>query len=987
MDLPKNLRRTRRQLRAAGTTARWFADNPTVARDLAVGVVRSKLGLGEATAADGPGTGEHLLPAGIDTYDRHVSVFADTTGTPAQVRALIGDLSLLPDWMTIHAGFRGTPPTGAAAGVTFTEQLTIMGVPAEIAWEVTAVEENTLALAGTGPMGLTLGLWISAETTATGTRAWIDAGMGGEPLRGPMGATIAKTVGEEMGASLHRLAALQARGVQGSSVAGSAPVRHEASGRLLDPHTPVIVGVGQLVQREPDPTRDPATLAADALRAAADDAGAPGLLAAADAVYAVSSASYTYRDQAAAIAAVLRIEPAETVQSVPFGGDAGQVLVNAAAEAIARGEASVVLVAGAEAGNSFATAQKDGADVDWPEQAADIAPDRVVGNDREANNEAEARAGLMAPIYVYALLENALRAKLGRSREEHQARITGLWSRLSHIAADNPFAWQPHAHSPEQLATTDADNRIISAPYSKLLCANMTVDLASGIILASVAAAQAAGIDQDKWVFPHSGSSAHDEWFVSERGDLAASPAIRAVGASALQHAGIDIDGVAHVDLYACFPVAVQIAATELGLPIDDPKRPLSLTGGLTFGGGPGNNYGGHNIATMVGRLREDRGSFGLTTSLGWYVTKHAAGVYSTEPPAAPYAFLHPVLDPAPTRPVLVDWDGTAIVESYTVLHDRSGPSAAIVAAVNADGARVLVRSEQAVVIGDFVDHDPLGWEVEVAGSQLVAVRERTAVPVPALPAMPVLVEHRGPVRVITLNRPERRNAIDHATAVLLERVIDAFEADPTAQVAILTGAGGTFSAGMDLKAAAAGQFPLTDKRGPLGITGAPIRKPVIAAVEGHALAGGCELALVADLIVASETSQFGLPEPKRGLVAAAGGVLRLAQRLPRNLAMEMVLTGEPLPATRLAELGLVNRLAAPGTVLEVALELADQILRNAPISLEVGKQIIVESPDWTVEEEFARQSDLAGRALFSEDASEGVAAFAEHREPVWKGR
>ena len=230
-------------------------------------------------------------------------------------------------------------------------------------------------------------------------------------------------------------------------------------------------------------------------------------------------------------------------------------------------------------------------------------------------------------------------------------------------------------------------------------------------------------------------------------------------------------------------------------------------------------------------------------------------------------------------------------------------------------------------------------------------------------------------------------SSIDLATAQLLERIIDAFEADPAARVAVLTGTGGTFCAGMDLQSAATGQFALTEKRGPLGIAGPPISKPVIAAVEGHALAGGCELALVADLIVASNESEFGIPEAKRGLVAAAGGALRLSQRLPRNIAMELALIGKPMSAVRLAELGLVNRLADPGKVLDAALELAAEITANAPLSLQASKQIIDGARDWSTTEEFQNQTDIAAAALLSEDAREGVAAFAEHREPVWTGR
>nr|WP_286901024.1 crotonase/enoyl-CoA hydratase family protein [Thermocrispum sp.] len=250
-----------------------------------------------------------------------------------------------------------------------------------------------------------------------------------------------------------------------------------------------------------------------------------------------------------------------------------------------------------------------------------------------------------------------------------------------------------------------------------------------------------------------------------------------------------------------------------------------------------------------------------------------------------------------------------------------------------------------------------------------------------------MLTERRGPTMIITLNRPEVRNAIDVATAAALERAIDVFEADPHARVAILTGAGGSFCAGMDLKAAARGQFPVTEKRGPLGLTAVPPKKPLIAAVEGHALAGGCELALAADLIVAAEDAQFGLPEPKRGLAAAAGGVMRLRERLPRNIAMEMALTGDPMPAQRLAELGLINALAPAESVLDAALKLAERIAGNAPISVEVSKRIVDESSDWSTTEAFAKQADIAAAALASEDATEGVRAFAEKRDPVFKGR
>ncbi|MFC8046474.1 crotonase/enoyl-CoA hydratase family protein [Nocardia sp. NPDC057353] len=250
-----------------------------------------------------------------------------------------------------------------------------------------------------------------------------------------------------------------------------------------------------------------------------------------------------------------------------------------------------------------------------------------------------------------------------------------------------------------------------------------------------------------------------------------------------------------------------------------------------------------------------------------------------------------------------------------------------------------------------------------------------------------LLVEQRGAITLLTVNRPRARNAIDLATARAVEAAVDEFEADDSARVLVLTGAEGTFSAGMDLIAASKGEMPITEQRGPLGITAKPPSKPMISAVEGYALAGGFELALAGDLIVAASNARFGIPEVKRGLVAAAGGVLRLTQRLPRPIVAELALTGGQISAQRLYDLGLVNRVVEPGETLAVALELAAEIVAAAPLSVAASKRIIDESPDWPSAEAFARQGEIALPALISKDAAEGAIAFAQKREPVWQGR
>lgn len=249
-----------------------------------------------------------------------------------------------------------------------------------------------------------------------------------------------------------------------------------------------------------------------------------------------------------------------------------------------------------------------------------------------------------------------------------------------------------------------------------------------------------------------------------------------------------------------------------------------------------------------------------------------------------------------------------------------------------------------------------------------------------------VLTEVADGVAVITINRPEARNAVNGAVAKGVAGALDELDARKDVSVLVLTGAGGTFSAGMDLKGFLTGDSPIVEGRGFGGIVERSPAKPIIAAVEGYALAGGFELALACDLIVASSEAKFGLPEVKRGLVAGAGGLLRLPRRIPYHAAMELALSGDHYPASRLAELGLVNRLTAPGEALAAARELAAEIAVNAPLALAATKRVIVESADWQSSEQFAKQGEIINPVFMSKDAMEGAAAFAEKRRPEWSG-
>ena len=249
-----------------------------------------------------------------------------------------------------------------------------------------------------------------------------------------------------------------------------------------------------------------------------------------------------------------------------------------------------------------------------------------------------------------------------------------------------------------------------------------------------------------------------------------------------------------------------------------------------------------------------------------------------------------------------------------------------------------------------------------------------------------VLTETGDGIAVITINRPQARNAVNGEVARAMAAAIDELDGNPDVRVLIITGAGGTFSAGMDLKAFLAGDHPVVAGRGLAGITERPPVKPVIAAVEGYALAGGFEIALSCDLIVASETAKFGLPEVRRGLAAGAGGLLRLPRRIPYHLAMEIALTGEHFPADRLHQAGLVSSLVGAGQALAGARELAARVALGAPLALAASKRVIVESADWSSDEAFARQGEVIGPVFVSADAMEGAVAFAEKRTPVWRG-
>ena len=477
---------------------------------------------------------------------------------------------------------------------------------------------------------------------------------------------------------------------------------------MVEPRTPVLIGAGQLsnrVDRGAD-VLEPVDLIVEALRRAADDSGAgSAALTGADTVHVVGLLSWRYRDPALLAAQRVGATPRVTAVS-GMGGNGPQSLVNLACLAIQAGEADLVLLGGAEAWRTRMAARSAGTEPDWTVQGDDVpeATASIAAVPMTAPGE-QAR-GVMMPVQVYPLFEQAVRLRHGRSLSEHRRQVGALWAGFSEVASRNPHAWIQEAFTAEEIVTPTPDNRMIGFPYTKRMNSNSAVEQGAAVILCSAERATALGVPRDRWVFPHSGTDAHDHYFFSERDRLGASPAMRIAGRAALDLAGIGADDLAHVDLYSCFPSAVQIAADELGLGLD---RPLTVTGGLSFAGGPWNNYVTHALATMAQRLRETPGARGLVTANGGFVTKHAFGVYSTEPPASGFRYAEPQaeVDALPSRELCEEPHGLVAIETWTTMHDRNGaPETGIVLGLLPDGRRAIGTTSDADALDAMVTED-----------------------------------------------------------------------------------------------------------------------------------------------------------------------------------------------------------------------------------------------------------------------------------------
>ncbi len=457
------------------------------------------------------------------------------------------------------------------------------------------------------------------------------------------------------------------------------------------------------------------------MTAAAESASADAGLASVprpDSVRAVSLLSWRSPDPGRFVASALGY-PGVHTGLYHSGGNSPQDLLNLTAGQIQRGELDLALLTGGEAWRTWTRARRDEHDLGWPEVTEDDRADDTYEGGFDLSAPEEIAAGIRLPVQMYPMFETALRAELGHGIDEHHVHLGELWSRFSEVAATNPFAWSQVARTATEIRTPGPTNRMIGAPYPKLMNSNNDVDMAAALLVCSVERAEDLGVPRDRWVFLHAGARAHEHTYVSHRASLTRTPAIELAGRTALDLAGIGIDDVGIVDLYSCFPVAVQLGARSLGLGLD---RQLTRTGGLTFGGGPWNNYVMHSIATTVADCRSQPGARALVWANGGFCTKHAFGVYSTEPPVGGFRHedVQAQIDALPRVQVLDAYDGQATIEGYTVMHDRDGrPERAYASCRTPTGDRTWASSADPETMTSMVESEWVGRPVDLANGTL----------------------------------------------------------------------------------------------------------------------------------------------------------------------------------------------------------------------------------------------------------------------------
>ncbi len=471
----------------------------------------------------------------------------------------------------------------------------------------------------------------------------------------------------------------------------------------------MIIGAGQINSR--DRGAEPIDLMSRCAELALDDTAASAAVRERIDAVRVVWGVWPYRDPGRLVAERVGAPAARTTISTMGGNQVYDLVIDTAAQ-IATGTTDVAVVCAAETLRTRRGDKASGQRSVYLPEAEGAAPDEVVGSPKPLSNELEDRFGVGIATTFYAMAETAIRHRNGEGVDEHRARIAALWAKGSEVAATNPNAWITSGVSAAEIATVTDRNRPVAAPYPKLMVSNLDTDQGGAIIMCSVAAAEAAGVPRERWVFPWAGVSAHDHWNVTNRWAWDESPAMRLAGRRTLELAGVSHDDCDLLDLYSCFPVAVQVGQRELGI---DPGRTWTITGGLTFGGGPLNCYCILPLTRAVGLLRSTDARRALLTGNGGWFTKHSMLVLGDAPSTAGFRTdqVQDAVDALPSRPTAAARPARAALETYTVLYDRTGnPDRAVLACLDADGARHYAHATDVATVAVLLADDACGHEV-----------------------------------------------------------------------------------------------------------------------------------------------------------------------------------------------------------------------------------------------------------------------------------
>jgi acetyl-CoA C-acetyltransferase len=500
------------------------------------------------------------------------------------------------------------------------------------------------------------------------------------------------------------------------------------SGLGLDrERAPVVIGAGQFTNREDDPAASPSPfdMLETVSRAALSDTGVGGeVLRRLDHVWVVQALSIRHGDPAGELMSRLGVSGSAEGRYSGIGGNIPQWLVNRAADMVVAGERPCVLIAGAEALASLKRWRARGEKPPWPRAEGTPSHWPPAEPDLGVHQEVESVGGLPLPTHTYALIESAIRHAEGQGLAEHAERMGRLMERFNAVAAANPSSWFPARRTAEEIVTPSPENRMICTPYTKYLNAVMDVDMAAAVVVTDAATAASLGVADDAMAWMTGWSDAKEVWYVSSRPSLADSPAVAAACEAAFRQAGVSVDDVTAFDLYSCFPSAVETTLRANGLDVDDP-RPLTLTGGLPYHAGPGNNYVTHAVANTLAHVRDREDARVLVHGNGYFLTKHAVGLYQSRPPAsvrAADAEVQSRLDGvAAALPVERCAEGEGVVVGYTVPYDRDGVPTAAELVAEIDGVRTVAFADDELTAA-AVEGEGVGLRVKVSAGEVAGL-------------------------------------------------------------------------------------------------------------------------------------------------------------------------------------------------------------------------------------------------------------------------